>query len=140
MLETKKPFVAGLVLALLAAAGCYNFDEVFNDCVSAGRCKPTDCDPSASDPPDDLFFDANCDGVDGMADGGVFVDPRDGVDDVTSGTRGTPFKSLSFALQHLPEGNTAIYLAQGAYDEPEMRLDKPVSLYGGYAGVQGNWA
>lgn len=140
MLETQKPFIAVLALALLAAVGCYNFDQVFDDCVNAGRCKPTECDPSAADAPDDLFFDNNCDGMDGMADGGVFVDPRNGQDTATAGNREHPYQTLTYALRQMPVGTATVYLAQGTYDEPGLRLDKPVSLHGGYSGVEGSWA
>ncbi|WP_146210357.1 DUF1565 domain-containing protein, partial [Vitiosangium sp. GDMCC 1.1324] len=140
MLETKKPWAAAITLALLAAIGCYDFDGAFGDCVQTGRCTPATCDPSAADQPDDLFFDANCDGVDGMADGGIFVDPQAGQDTITAGTREAPFKTLTYALQRSPDSHAAIYLAQGTYDEPGLQLDKPVSLHGGYGGTAANWA
>ncbi|WP_146209814.1 DUF1565 domain-containing protein, partial [Vitiosangium sp. GDMCC 1.1324] len=140
MLQSKKPWAAALAVALLAAIGCYDFDGAFDDCVQAGLCKPTTCDPSAADQPDDLFFDANCDGVDGMADGGIFVDPQAGQDTITAGTREAPFKTLTYALERIPDGHAALYLAQGTYDEPGLQLDKPVSLHGGYAGAAANWA
>lgn len=139
MLETKKPFAVGLVLALAAAGGCYDFDGAFDECVAAGRCRPTTCDPSTFDPPDDLFFDANCDGVDGMADGGVFVDPLRGKDSAQSGTKDAPYQTLSYALERISSNTQAIYLAQGVYDEPDLRLDKPVSIHGGYSGLEDGW-
>lgn len=139
MLETQKPFITVLSLAMLATTGCYNFDEAFGGCVDAGYCKPTACDPTATDSPDDLFFDNNCDGIDGMADAGVFVDPGSGDDVPTAGTRDKPFKSLTYALRQMPMGTATVYLAQGTYDESGLKLDKPVSLYGGYAGKAGNW-
>jgi hypothetical protein len=138
MLETKTPFAVGLVLAMLAAAGCYDFDAVFDDCVKAGRCQPTNCDPSAVDLPDDLFHDANCDGVDGTLGDALFVDPAAGQDS-NPGTREAPLKHLSSALKLAATQGKALYLAQGTYDEAELRMDKPVSLHGGYSGVDGNW-
>lgn len=138
MLETQKPLITVLALALLAAAGCYNFDEVFDDCVKAGRCKPTACDPTAADSPDDLFFDNNCDGLDGTPADALFVDPAAGQDS-NAGTPEAPLKHLSFALKAAASKGKALYLARGTYDEADLRMDKPVSIYGGYSGLAGNW-
>lgn len=138
MLETTKPFAAGLVLALLATTGCYDFDAVFDDCVKAGRCQPTSCDPSAVDPPDDLFHDANCDGVDGMPGDALFVDPAAGQDS-NPGTREAPLKRLSVAMTLAASQGKALYLAQGVYEEADLRMERAVSLHGGYSGVDGNW-
>jgi hypothetical protein len=138
MLETKKLFAAGLAMASLATTGCYDFDKAFEDCVAAGRCNVTECDPTRADPPDDSFQDTNCDGLDGTASAAFFVDPVDGRDN-HPGTAEAPFKTLSHALQRASSEGKALYLAQGTYDESKLLLDKPVSLYGGYARVDGGW-
>ena len=140
MLETRKLFATGLTLAVLATTGCYDFKEAFEDCVDAGRCDPEKCDPSKPDEPDPLFFDANCDGIDGDPDDAFFVDPAVGNDAEGAGTREVPFKSLSFALQQAAGTDKALYLAQGTYPEPALRMNTPTSLYGGYTGVDGGWA
>ncbi|AKJ00063.1 uncharacterized protein DUF1565 [Archangium gephyra] len=138
MLETKKPFAAGLALALLAATGCYDFDTEFKDCLDDGQCLPAVCDPLAVDLPDDLFFDANCDEVDGTPGDAIFVDPAG--QDSNAGTREAPIKRLSAALKAaVSQGKKSIYLAQGTYDEADLRMEQAVSLYGGYAGMAGNW-
>ncbi len=138
MLETKTLLAAGLALASLATTGCYDFDQAFQDCVAAGRCNATACDPTRDDPPDDSFQDTNCDGVDGTASAAFFVDPVEGRDN-NPGTPAAPFKTFAHALQRASSEGKALYLAQGAYDEPSLMLDKPVSLHGGYARVDGGW-
>ena len=139
MLENPKPFITVLALALLAAAGCYNFDEVFDDCVAAGRCKPTACDPSAADAPDDLFFDNNCDGLDGMADAGVSWTLAAARTPPRRARASGPTRRSPTRCGRCP-GHATVYLAQGTYDEPGLKVGKPVSLHGGYSGVDGNWA
>ena len=140
MLEMRKLFATGLMLAVLATTGCYDFKEAFDTCVDAGRCDPAKCDPSKVDEPDELSFDSNCDGIDGDPDDAFFVDPAVGNDSPGAGTREVPFKSLSFALQQAAGTDKALYLAQGIYPEPALRMNTPTSLYGGYTGVDGGWA
>jgi hypothetical protein len=142
MLETKKLFATGLALALLATTGCYDFDTSFTECVRLGRCNPPPgtCNPALPDLPDEDFVDANCDGVDGDADAGFFVDPTAG-SNVNPGTLKAPFRSLAHALPIAADAGKVLYLAQGPYNEPALRLERPVSLYGGYArGEDGGWA
>lgn len=140
MLETKKPFATGLALALLAATGCYDFDTAFKECVRDGQCKPTTCNGTVldvADPPDDLFIDTNCDDVDGTRDNAIFVDPAG--QDSNPGTREAPVKRLSVAMRLAASQGKAIYLAQGTYDEANLRMEQPVSIHGGYSGMEGNW-
>ncbi|HEX8441824.1 PE-PGRS family protein [Archangium sp.] len=138
MLETKRLFAAGLALASLATTGCYDFDTAFQDCVADGRCNRTECDPTREDQPDDAFQDTNCDGIDGTASAAFFVDPLEGRDN-NPGTPEAPFKSFAHAVRRASSEHKALYLAQGTYDDPSLLLDKPVSLYGGYARVDGGW-
>uniref|UniRef100_UPI0027D47490 DUF1565 domain-containing protein n=1 Tax=Archangium lipolyticum TaxID=2970465 RepID=UPI0027D47490 len=142
MLETKKLFAAGLALALLATTGCFDFETAFTECVRAGNCNPPPgtCDPTLPDPLDEAFVDANCDGVDGDADAGFFVDPVAG-QNVNPGTLKAPFRTLAHALPFAADAGKVLYLAQGTYNEPALRLERPVSLYGGYSrGEDGGWA
>jgi hypothetical protein len=139
MLETRKLFATGLTLAVLATTGCYDFKEAFEDCVDAGRCDPAKCDANNVDVPDEFSFDANCDGIDGDPNNAFFVDPAVGNDSLGAGTREVPFKSLSFALQQAAGTGKALYLAQGTYPEPALRMNTPTSLYGDYTGVDGGW-
>ncbi|HYO72230.1 MAG TPA: PE-PGRS family protein [Archangium sp.] len=137
MLETKRPWAAGLALALLAATGCYDFDTEFDDCLNDGQCLPSTCDASAVDLPDDLFYDANCDEVDGTPGNAIFVDPNG--QDSNAGTPEAPLKRLSVALRLAASQGKAIYLAQGTYDEEDLRMEQPVSIYGGYSGMASGW-
>ncbi|SET81094.1 hypothetical protein SAMN05443639_104428, partial [Stigmatella erecta] len=102
-----------------------------------------DCTPTRdTDEPDDTFEDSNCDGVDGLADAGIFVDPTSGTEGA-AGTKDAPLKTLGEALQRLrdntgPNRPSFVYLAQGTYPETGLVLDVPVSLHGGYNGA-GDW-
>ncbi len=145
MWKTWKP---RLILAALAgvvvAVGCFDFEGAQQRCVDSERCQnPTPCVPSdPNDQPDDGFTDTNCDGIDGIASAGLFVDPASG-DDANPGTRDRPLKTVRAALALLRgdagAGITSLYLAQGSYDEDQVVLDRPVSLYGAYGGVAHNW-
>lgn len=143
---------AGVALsAVLAGGGCYDFDAAQKRCQAEGRCEqalPEDagCTPSSSseDFPDDEFTDTDCDGVDGRASSGLFVDPLAGDDSLGTGTREKPLRSLSEALTRLRQWDggsapTRLYLASGTYTEGHVELDVPVSLHGGYAGGAGGW-
>ncbi|MFP2934602.1 hypothetical protein ACLESO_57740, partial [Pyxidicoccus sp. 3LG] len=138
--------------AVFAAGGCYDFDGAQQRCVSEGRCEEegggpgTDAGctpvPDVVDLPDDAFADTDCDGVDGQADAGLFVDPATGDDEARAGTRERPLRTLGRALEILREadaGPTRLYLAGGAYDEAGLVLDVPASLHGGYTGSSGGW-
>ena len=123
---------------------CFNFEDARARCEQDGRCTQPDggvvCIPSSSeDVPDDDFKDSNCDGVDGMADGGIFVDPVGGKEGAT-GAPEDPVKRLGEALDRIHTGTAPrlVYLAQGVYNEPGLVLDTQVSLYGAYGGL-GNW-
>ncbi|MBL8940506.1 MAG: hypothetical protein JNM69_38530 [Archangium sp.] len=100
------------------------------------RCAP--CVPGSADEPDDAFLDSNCDGLDGVADGGLFVDPRFG-NDSNAGTREAPLRSLGAALQRAPQqGAHAIFASDGDFDE-HVAWSAPISVYGGYRASL-NWA
>jgi hypothetical protein len=141
MLQKRTLWLTGLGLALLVPGGCYDFDQALTECELSGRCpvKQAECKPEAVDPPDDSFQDSDCDGVDGTVSAAVFVDPVAG-QDTQPGTPEAPVRTLFQALRVAQSlGRHALYLAQGDYDEPEFELDTPVSLHGGYSGVEGGW-
>ncbi|RKG73147.1 DUF1565 domain-containing protein, partial [Corallococcus sp. CA049B] len=141
--------------AVLSAGGCSNFDAAFENCQGEGRCgpqatgdggsdagdagdagdtTPPPCGDGGVDYPDLTGFDNDCDGIDGVADAGYFVDPADGQDD-NNGTREKPFKTLDRALREIRDGGTGrniVYLGTGTYNESAPVVDVPVSLYGGY--------
>jgi hypothetical protein len=133
------------LVAVLAAAGCFNFDEAKQVCETTGNCvKPDGGLPCKfednNDEPDDDFRDLNCDGVDGMLDGGIFVDPVRGTDD-GAGTADAPLKTLTEALNRAraPNAPKRVYLAQGAYNESGLVIDNQVALHGAYGGRDNRW-
>ncbi|WP_426756826.1 hypothetical protein [Myxococcus sp. Y35] len=133
------------LVAVFAVGACYDFDGARQRCSDEGRCEPhvAACTPvPGEDLPDDAFKDTDCDGVDGQADAGLFIDPVDGDDDAGTGTRTAPLRTVGRALAMLRQtdgGARHLFLAGGAYDEADLVLDVPVSLHGGYAGRRGGW-
>jgi len=136
--------------AVLAAGGCYDFDAAQKRCRDEGRCEQqvipdAGCIPTSTseDSPDDAFADSDCDGVDGRASSGLFVDPANGNDVSGTGTREAPLRTVGQALARLRQWDggvpTRLYLAGGTYAEGELVLDVPVSLHGGYSGRDGGW-
>ncbi len=146
MRKTQMLGATGMALAtMLAVGGCFDFDGARRRCSDEGRCEPEvpPCTPVPGlDLPDDAFADTDCDGVDGQADAGLFIDPVDGDDDAGTGTRTAPLRTVGRALAMVREtdgGARHLFLAGGAYDEADLVLDVPVSLHGGYAGRSGGW-
>jgi hypothetical protein len=146
--------------ALLVASGCYDFDKARQQCIEDGRCEPQGVGPDAGDAgdagfdagctptsdvdlPDDAFTDSDCDGVDGKADAGLFIDPANGSDEKGAGTLNSPLRTLGRALQLLRDadggGPQRLYLAGGTYNEAELALDVPASLHGGYIRGAERW-
>ena len=75
---------------------------------------------SATDLPDLLFGDANCDGIDGEVNNGIFVSPN-GLD-TNAGTMSAPVLTLAAAMTKVTTtGKRDVYLAQGSYIGP-LRL------------------
>ncbi|MFT4705193.1 MAG: hypothetical protein ACI81R_002901, partial [Bradymonadia bacterium] len=93
-------------------------------------CVPT----NELDQPDDLFIDANCDGVDGMADAGVFVSLL-GFDTNSGLSAGAPLATLARALVvagALDERDT-VFVELGDYTMPAAAsLVGGVRVVGGY--------
>ncbi|WP_338265941.1 hypothetical protein [Corallococcus caeni] len=142
--------------AVLGMGGCSDFEAAYEGCQDAGRCgpqasgdggadagdggdggdtTPPPCGDGGVDYPDLTGFDNDCDGIDGVADAGYFVDPVGGRDNDNDGTREKPFQTLARALREIRNGGTGrsiVYLGTGTYTEPAPVVDMPVSLYGGY--------
>lgn len=140
----KPRLVVAALVSGAAVYGCFNFEDARSRCEQDGRCTQPDggvvCNPSSEeDVPDDDFQDTNCDGVDGMADGGIFVDPANGKEGAL-GTATDPVKRLGEALDRIRQGTAPrqVYLSQGNYNESGLVLDTQVSLYGAYGG-RDNW-
>jgi hypothetical protein len=89
------------------------------------------CNPSAFDPPDPLGIDANCDGMDGEKELGVFV-ARQG-DDRNEGGFGRPLRTIQAGIDRAAaEGQPYVFVATGVYQE-SVRLAAGVQVYGGYS-------
>lgn len=72
---------------------------------------------SATDLPDLMFTDANCDGIDGELNNGVFVSPNG--NDSNPGTRAAPKLTLASAMTAAVNGlKRDVYLAEGTYTGP----------------------
>jgi hypothetical protein len=140
MRETMKWVAVGAGVALVTVLGCYDFGEVYDDCLTQGRCPPIpiQCVEGSEDVPGD-FQDADCDGIDGTAAQGLFVDQNGGGRDSSeAGSRDLPFVTLGYALRRVTPDTRFIFIAQGTYNEV-LRIDRPITLLGGYAGKNGEW-
>ena len=89
------------------------------------------------DPPDDLFFDANCDGIDGDEAAAVFV-AKTG-NDANPGTRAAPRRTIESGLQLAQaQYKSQVYVSDGVY-QATVELIEGISIYGGYSAAN-NWA
>ena len=112
---------------LACADGFYDLDlDVGNGCEDSCPADPL----ATPDPPDDLFIDANCDGIDGVAANGLFV-AEDG-SNTNSGTREAPLATITFALDKAEtEGKSSIFVAAGNYAE-SVTMKPGIGIHGGY--------
>jgi hypothetical protein len=117
--------------------------------VGSSECPkgPGDCDdekatvnPGVVDVPDLDSLDLNCDGVDGDAEGSVFVDAAASVAGA-SGSMSAPLVTITAGITAAQAaGKGAVLIAAGGYDEPDLSLVGGVSLYGAYDGIAGAWS
>ncbi|HBQ10103.1 MAG TPA: hypothetical protein DEF51_02555, partial [Myxococcales bacterium] len=120
--------------ALACAEGFGNADgDLSNGC----ECMAT----SEDDPPDALFIDADCDGIDGEVEVGVFVAPPSlGGNDANPGTQARPVATIARGIEIARDASgrrrAEVYVAAGRYDESVVLVDG-VSLYGGYLAASG---
>jgi len=92
---------------------------------------------SATDDPDDMFVDANCDGVDGDASKAIFVAVTG--NDANAGTRQQPMATVVAAIaKAFVSFKTHIYISEGIY-LGRVSLSNNISLFGGYSAANG-WA
>ncbi|MEW5741161.1 MAG: hypothetical protein AB1938_19720, partial [Myxococcota bacterium] len=87
---------------------------------------------SATDLPDLNFVDANCDGIDGEVNNGIFVAPTG--DDGNPGTRALPKATLAAAMTAVvTNGKRDVYLAAGTHVGPlELLGVSGVNVAGAY--------
>lgn len=83
------------------------------------------------------FIDANCDGLDGEVDGGIFVATTG--NDSNPGTMALPFRTIQHGVDvAFSSGRSAVYVASGSYTGP-ITLKDGVGVYGGYLPAGGRW-
>ncbi len=94
---------------------------------------------SDTDEPDDLFVDANCDGIDGEAAKAIFVDTVSGSDS-NAGNIGSPLKTIKAAVSKSSSVPQIKYIlvSEGNYYET-FEINSAVSIYGGYSKTN-KWA
>ena len=89
------------------------------------------CDPAPIDVPDPAGYDANCDGLDGEKDNGIFVAKWGS--DAASGAWGEPKRTIQAGiLTAVAERKRDVYVATGVYAEA-IDLALGIGVYGGYA-------
>ncbi len=87
---------------------------------------------SASDPPDDSFIDANCDGVDGIAANGIFVSTTG--NDNFPGTRAQPMRTIQAAIGVAAANGKMLFVSGGSYSmATPLQPANGVSIYGAYS-------
>ncbi len=84
---------------------------------------------SSTDLPDLGFVDANCDGIDGEVNNGVFVSTTG--NDANPGTKALPKRTISAALGAIGSKRD-VYVSTGTYIE-QISLPSNVGVYGGYS-------
>ncbi len=87
---------------------------------------------AALDPPDHLGQDANCDGIDGEVDRGIFVSP--GGNDTNPGTITAPVRTIQRGIDLARDDaqRDHVYVANGVYTE-SIAIENGVSVFGGYS-------
>jgi hypothetical protein len=99
------------------------------------------CNPVNPDVPDNSFFDANCDGIDGDGSRAVFVAPPPFGSDANPGTMQQPLATVEKGIQLAGAATPVkdVYVARGTYTPAgTLALVSGVSLYGQYDGTT-NW-
>jgi hypothetical protein len=93
---------------------------------------------SPIDHPDSAYLDANCDGIDGDLEKGVFVS-KAGDDDNNLGDSRHPFLTINagIAFANTQEIRRDVYVSKGTYQE-QVNLVNGVNVYGGYD-AQNGW-
>ncbi len=98
---------------------------------SGGDTADAGCKAGASDPPDDMGADTNCDGADGVAGKDVYLDPVNG-QDTNDGTPKTPLHSLAAALTMATGRGGNVLVAAGSLPDATLSVPGAWAVYGGY--------
>ncbi|MBN8617087.1 MAG: hypothetical protein J0L92_41290, partial [Deltaproteobacteria bacterium] len=86
-----------------------------------------------TDDPDGLFVDADCDGIDGDRERGIFVSIATGADTSTCGLdTSMPCRTITYGLgRGVIESRRDVFVQAGTYDEV-VNLRDGVRIFGGY--------
>ena len=106
----------------------------------AGDCNDGDpaIHPAATDHPDDLYLDTNCDGLDGEAANAIFVATA-GSDAGACDTMTAPCLTIAGAIAKAAgAGKRDVYVSQGVYTAAAFAIGDGVNVYGGYD-ASANW-
>lgn len=106
-------------------------DDDNDGTADAGDCRPLDASihPAAADEPGGDLADSNCDGIDGVVSGAVFVSTTG--DDASPGTRDAPKRTIRTAITVATPEASDVYVARGIYAET-LDVRNGVDVYGGY--------
>jgi hypothetical protein len=116
----------------------YNVNQT-NDVDTDGFGTECDCDDNnalinqlASDSPDHMLLDSNCDGIDGDKYKAVFVSSA-GLASATDTDPTNTTSDVNGALSYANEMGYQVYFAQGDYNLAELDLLDGVSIFGGFS-------
>lgn len=88
--------------------------------------------PAATDLPDDLYVDTNCDGLDGERANAVFVAPS-GADGSACGTDAAPCATIQAGIDRAALiAKRDVYIAAGTYNAASFRMEDGINVIGGY--------
>ena len=110
---------------VVCAANTYDINGLASDGCEYACMKSSDTDPF-----DDEYKDDNCDGTDGVADQCVFVSNA-GLDAPLGGTRVSPLRTLSYAVEIAHSQGKSVCAAGGTFTG-SLELKYGVSIYGGF--------
>lgn len=105
----------------------------YNPAPCGGDCNDSDPEihPGQGDLPDMQGLDANCDGIDGEIDKGIFVSTSG--NDANDGSRQNPKLTIQAGINAaVALGKRDVYVASGAYTG-QVNLASGVGVYGGYS-------
>lgn len=121
-----------------ALAACGHVKDA--DDASPPSSDASSCTPTGADVPDDMFQDANCDGIDGDASDAIFLDPINGADSY-DGSQAKPKQHLlgtsGAFMAAIATNKHNIFVSTGTLSESATVLvPDGISVWGGYDAAQ----
>jgi len=107
---------------------------------TAGDCNDLDAtvNPGASDLPDPLLVDSNCDGLDGAMTAALWVSMTEGNDATGDGSINNPYKTIQKGIdQAVLDTTKDVYVVQGSYPHVVNLFMRGVRVYGGFGAYDG---